>query len=169
MPTKTTTLAWSAFTFFLILGVGAWYAIGATYRDAEATQLLETLSDTGLYLGSAGAGASATILALMLTLLGFVRKIDVDFDQVVNGHIDRISKFATASLMLSLLLLLLLAFPIGDFQQMPQSWFGVLFHLVFAAMTLVIAFIALTVATLYATVQAVIGGVADAVEDEQED
>ena len=42
----------SAFLFIALVGAGARYAIGSVYSAAEAQDLLNALSETGLYLGS---------------------------------------------------------------------------------------------------------------------
>ena len=51
----------------ILIGIGARFAIGNVYSEAEATNLIQALTQTGLYLGSAIAGASATTLALKMT------------------------------------------------------------------------------------------------------
>ncbi|WP_233995765.1 hypothetical protein [Erythrobacter sp. SD-21] len=78
-----TCYRWPLVTFLLAacLGYAARSAIGRVYGAAEAVDLLNALSRAGLYLGSAIATASATIIALMLTLIGMIRRINTDFDQ----------------------------------------------------------------------------------------
>ncbi|MCJ7421425.1 hypothetical protein [Sphingomicrobium astaxanthinifaciens] len=152
---------WSiaAFTIFVTLGFLARWAIGTVYSTGEALQLVETLASSGLYLGSAAATASATILALMLTLSGMIKRLDEDFDLAVWRTIDRVSQFATISLIASLTLLLALVFPIGEFEKLPADWFSRLYDLLFALTVLVIALLATTVVMLYRTLRTVIASI----------
>ncbi|MCM8557814.1 hypothetical protein [Sphingomicrobium sediminis] len=158
-----------AFAFFVALGAGAWFAVGAIYSSAQAYQLIEALTESGLYLASTGAGASATILALMLTLLGMINRVDaIDFDDGLSVLVKRISKFATLALMLSLLLLLLMVFPIGEYKEIPQKWFGWLFNIMFTMTVLVLASLAMTVTSLYQTIMTVISGFRSVANPEEE-
>ena len=152
---------WSAGVFLVIaaFGYGARQAIGSIYSSGEAVVLLEALSRSGLYLGSASATASATTLALMLTLIGMVRRADHDFDDCVYQNINRIAKLATASLMTSLLLLLTLVFPVGEFDDIPNNWYDNMYDGLFAGTVIVVALLAATVAMLYRTVSDVIANI----------
>jgi len=113
------TLLWPALSFsvFCLIGLGAREAIGTVYGAAEARDLLEALSRAGLYLGSAIATASATTLALMLTLIGMIRRIETDFDRKTYKQVTRIAVISTVTLMLSFLVLLAFTLPIGEFES----------------------------------------------------
>lgn len=144
------------FVIFLLLGFGARWAIGSVYSAGEAVQLVDALASSGLYLGSASATASATILALMLTLTGFIRRLDADFDEDVWCSVKRVAQASTVSLMASLFLLLALVFPVGEFEKLPVEWYAWLYNFLFATTVVVIALLAMTVALLYATIAEVI-------------
>ncbi|WP_265587198.1 hypothetical protein [Sphingomicrobium arenosum] len=152
---------WSiaAFFAFVLLGGAARWAIGSVYSSGEAIQLMDTLASSGLYLGSAAATASATILALMLTLTGMIKRLDRDWDAPVWKTIDRVSQFSTISLLASLTLLLALVFPIGEFDKLPAGWFATLYNLLFGWTVLVIALLATTVTMLYRTIRTVIASI----------
>ncbi|WP_271077507.1 hypothetical protein [Aurantiacibacter sp. MUD61] len=149
---------WASGTFIAIclIGLGARWAIGDVYSGAEATQLIEALSRAGLYLGSAITTASATTLALMLTLIGMIRKIDRDFDDNTYRSIDMVAKLATASMMISLIVLLAFTLPVGEFEEMPQNWYVRMYDGLFTACVLMVGLIASTVIVLYRTVRGVI-------------
>ena len=149
----------TAFVAVVLLGFGARQAIGQVYRSGQALDLLESLSRSGLYLGSATATAAATTLALMLTLVGMVRQSQVDFDAEIYRGIQRIATLATCSLVASLLLLLVLVFPIGEFDGISDAWYPTLYQVLFAATILVVALLAATVAMVYRTVRHVIARV----------
>ena len=149
---------WSVLVFAVValLGLGARIAIGRIYSSSEAVELLDALSGSGLYLGSASATASATILALMLTLIGMVRRADTEFDTSVYRSVLRIARIATASLMVSLILLLALVFPVGEFEDLPTSWYRWMYDGLFAATVTTIGMLAATVILLYQTIHDVI-------------
>lgn len=131
-------------------------AIGDIYGAAEARQLLEALSRAGLYLGSAIATASATIIALMLTLIGMINRMDSDFDAQAYRNVDRIAKLASASLMMSLVVLLAFVLPVGEFEELPRAWFTVLYDVLFAGCVVMVALVAATVAMIYITLRSVL-------------
>ena len=149
----------AAFLAVACVGYAARQAIGRIYSSGEAVNLLEALAQSGLYLGSGSATASATILALMLTLIGMVRRADHDFDMDVYRNIDRIAKLATVSLMVSLILLLVLVFPVGEFDDLPSYWYPNLYEALFALTVAVVALLAATVAMLYRTLRHVIASI----------
>lgn len=144
------------FAIVCLVGYGARLAIGDIYSAAEARQLLEALSRAGLYLGSAIATASATIIALMLTLIGMINRMDSDFDAQAYRNIDRIAKLATASLMMSLLVLLTFVLPVGEFEELPPQWFTVLYDVLFGGCVMMVGLVAATVAMIYLTLRSVI-------------
>ena len=144
------------FLLFCLMGVGARWAIGTVYSSGEAIDLMNALASSGLYLGSASATASATVIALMLTLTGMIRKMDAEFDIPVWKSIDRVSQLSIYSLLASLTLLLALVFPIGEFDKLPANWFVRLYDMLFALTVLAIALLAATAVMLYSTLRAVI-------------
>lgn len=160
---------WPIIVFVLIcaIGFGARTAIGTIYSSGEAIALLESLQQSGLFVGSATATASATTLALMLTLIGMVRRADEDFSHATYENIGRVAKLTTAALMSSLVLLLILAFPVGEFDGIPKYWYPALYEGLFAGITVTIGLLAATVALLYRTVHYVIAKVTP--EDEPRD
>jgi ABC-type multidrug transport system permease subunit len=149
---------WPPLTFLAVMavGYGARQAIGTVYGAAEAVQLLEALSRAGLYLGSAVATASATTLALMLTLIGMMRRADTDFDDITYRRVMLIAGLATAALMSSLVVLLAFVFPMGEFDALPGGWYQTLYDVLFAACVLMVALLATTVTVTYMTVRHVI-------------
>ena len=153
------------FSVFVLMGLLARYAIGTVYSTGEAIDLMSSLADSGLYLGSASATASATIIALMLTLTGMIRRMDADFDHQVWISIDRVSQLSILSLIASLTLLLMLVFPIGEFEKLPPRWFVILYDLLFALTVLVIALLAATAVMLYTTLRTVIIAITPNVDD----
>lgn len=151
---------WAAGIFLLValIGFGARQAIGSVYSSAEATQLIEALSRAGLYLGSAIVTASVTTLALMLTLIGMMRRMDAEFDDATYRSVDLIARLATGALMIGLFVLLAFTLPVGEFETLPAEWYPHLYDGLFAACVIMVGLIAATVTTLYRTVKRVIAG-----------
>lgn len=96
---------WSIITFLVTLsgGYGSRQAIGRIYGAAEAVDLLEALSRAGLYLGSAIATASATTIALMLTLIGLIKRMNEDFDEQAYRNVELVARLSTVTLPIALL------------------------------------------------------------------
>ena len=148
--------ATSVFLAVCAIGYGARWAIGDVYSSAQATDLIEALSRAGLYLGSAIVTAAATTLALMLTLIGMIRRMEKDFDSETYRNVDLIAKLATASLMIGLLVLLAFTLPVGEFEELPEDWYVRLYDGLFAATVVMVGLIAATVTVLYRTARRVI-------------
>ena len=119
---------------FLCVGVAAAVAIaqplltGRIYSEAQSIQLLEGIKSSSLYLGSAIATASATTLALMLTLLSIASQADTSFEYNTYKGIELIGRISTATFIGSVVQLLLLSFPIGEFKNIDPGWFKGLYY-----------------------------------------
>lgn len=111
----------------VIVSLGTRLLSGRIYSEAKAVQLIEGLRDASLYFGAAVATASATILALMLTLLGLALDADIDFQGWLYRLVRRIGGLSTLSLCGAILLLTLLSLPVGEFERLPQGWYEVLY------------------------------------------
>lgn len=149
---------WPILTFAVIalLGYGARQAIGTVYGAAEAVDLLDALSRAGLYLGSAIATASATTIALMLTLIGMIRRMDQDFDRLAYRNVELVARLSTITLLIALLLLMAFSLPIGQFDELPKGWFETLYNGLFAASVVMVGFAGSTVVLIYTTLVKVI-------------
>ncbi|WP_084398018.1 hypothetical protein [Henriciella aquimarina] len=150
---------WAVFTttgLIILIGVGARFAIGEVYSEAEATNLIKSLTQTGLYLGSAIAGAAATTLALMLTLLGLLRNAEANFDENAYKSISQVAWLSTISLVGAVILLLLLVLPAGEFEKMPDGWYLYMYEVMFWLTVTVCALLTATVMRLFLTIRHVI-------------
>lgn len=157
--TNEKTIPWIAAGVIAALGLVARHGIGSVYSEAEATALIQTLTQTGLYLGSAIATASATTLALMLTLLGLTKRSDNDFDEDVYKTIGQVAAFATASLIGAVLLLIVLVMPIGEFENMPTAWYPIMYNVLFSMTVGVSALLVATIVHLFLTIRRVIAAI----------
>ncbi|MBW4330176.1 hypothetical protein KY084_04715 [Stakelama sp. CBK3Z-3] len=153
---NTRNWAWIGAVATFLLAAGAYYAVGQVYSDAKAIDLINQLSRAGLYFGSAMATASATTLALMLTLIGMAHRAEAEFGPDFYRNIYRISRLATATLLGSVVLLLLLTLPVGEFQGLSDMWFIWLYRVLFALIGTLSALLVATVLLVFTTVRDVI-------------
>jgi hypothetical protein len=143
----------------VLFGVGTWWTVGRVYGSAEAQDLIESLSTTGLYLGSAVTGGSASILALMLTLLGITKRAESEFDATVYRSILKITTFAAANLILAIILMLLFVVPVGDYENIPDPWYPMIYKVLFAGITIISAVMVTTISELALTIRHVVSKV----------
>lgn len=144
------------FVVVLLLGYAGHLAIGQVYGAAEAIALIDALSRAGLYLASAIVTASATTMALMLTLIGMMRRMDEEFDARTYRRVDNIAVCSVASLLCGVFLLMAFVLPTGEFESMPASWFSQLYQILFAVTVVMTAIFAATVVLIYTTLRRVI-------------
>ena len=130
------------------------------YSQTEIRELLNSLRDSSLYFGSATATASATILALMLTLLSMASQIDKEFDRSVYQEIQLIGLISTVTFILSLILLLCLSLPVGEFDQIPLAWFKALYYVISVLNGVLSGLMIVGVLTLFDTIKLLIRKVA---------
>lgn len=149
----------AAFLAVAALGWGAHAAIGGVYSGAEARQLLEALSRAGLYLGSAIVTGSATTLALMLTMIGMIDRLETEFNREAYENVNMVAKLATAALLLALIVLLAFTLPVGEFDDIPDHWFRVLHDVLFAGSVAMVGMMAATVVMIYLTLRRVLAAV----------
>ena len=149
-------IAWVGGAITALLTLLAFFAVGRIYSDAKAIDLINQLGDSALYFGSAIATASATTLALMLTMIGMAKRSDESFDDEFYRNIYRISALSTATLLGAVVLLLLLTLPVGEFENLPDVWFIWLYRGQFAMVGLLSSLLVATVLMVFATVRAVI-------------
>lgn len=123
---RRSLLICAAITAFIVIAQP--FLVGSIYGSAKAIDLLKGLQSSSLYFGSAITTASATVLALMLTLLSMTKKSENDFDQSVYRSIEIVGLISTATFIGAILLLLCLSLPVGKFDNIPQGWFRGLYY-----------------------------------------
>ena len=87
------------------------------------------------------ATASATMLALMLTMLSFTRSTDSEFGEDVYRRVYRVSVMATLSLVGAVTLLLILTIPVQEMEGVPPNFFEILYNVLFALVTVCCALV----------------------------
>lgn len=99
--------------FTLVIGAGAAVLLGSS-SFFEARRLIDALRSVLPYLASSTMGASASVLALMLALLGISQTSDATLSKLFYRRILWIGRQASALFVGSLLLLLTLAVPLVE-------------------------------------------------------
>ncbi len=107
---------------------GQWF-IGQVYSGYQARQLLEAVASSSLYLGSSVVTASATIIALMLTMISLTKQTEGEFDAVFFKRIQRIGLLSTAAMISGIILLLFLNIPLQESDQVPASYFTIVYYI----------------------------------------
>ncbi len=151
--------AWAGLAglFSMGLAFAVRVAIGRVYSVYEARQLLQSLVEGGFFLVSTITTASATVLALMLTVLGFVRRSDANFGPAWFGQIRWISIVASVTFAGSVLTLLLMSVPLAEADGIPRSWNKALYHTVSASVAILSG---LTISLVVMLLTAVLGIIA---------
>lgn len=149
-------LAWAGAGFVVFVGAAARLAIGRTYGSGKATQLIDSLADSGLYLGSGIATASATMLALMLTILSMTRNTDGEFNEDLYRRVYRVSVMATLSLVGAVVLLLALTIPVQEMDGVPGNFFQILYNILFSLVVMCCALVVGTVVLIFTVVRTLV-------------
>ncbi|WP_299310278.1 hypothetical protein [uncultured Croceicoccus sp.] len=153
---KSAWIAILAAGLVLAVGIGGHFANGAIYSSLHAREMIEALSSPALYLGSAIAASSATTMALMLTLLGLVRRVDSEFDQSMYKRVYHISLLSAFLLGGSVVMLLLMTMPIGEFDEIPSVWFPSLYKVLYGLVVILSAMLVAMVALLFTAIRTLI-------------
>ncbi|MGB3167098.1 MAG: hypothetical protein WBA68_10030 [Alteraurantiacibacter sp.] len=153
---RNTILTTGSAAVILLVGLAGHFASGAIYSSLEARELISALSSPALYLGSAIAASAATTLALMLTLLGLVRRADAEFDPQMYKQIYRVAVLSTILLAGAVVMLLLMTMPIGEFDDVPGSWFPILYKVLYWIVVVLSAGLVAMVTMLFGTVRSLI-------------
>lgn len=153
---KLPVLASLAGGVVLLVGVAGHFATGTVYSALHAREMLEALTSLALYLGSAIAASAATTMALMLTLLGLVRRVDADFDLPMYRRIYLVSMASAVLLAGSVIMLLVMTLPIGEFDNVPTAWFPALYKTLYWLVVGLSALLVAMVTLLFSTIRALI-------------
>ena len=146
--------------------VGQWL-IGRIYTGEEARYLIEAMLNSALYFGASVVTASATILALMLTMLSLSDQTKIDFDRVFFKRIEQIGIMTTISLASSILLLLFLSIPVQESKNVPTTWFTTIYYILIIALALLAGLLVMVVLMLLNAIRSLIEGVRP--DDDEDD
>lgn len=138
---------------------GGVYVLGSI-SGLRAIRLLEASLPTTRFLASAMMTASATILALMLTLLSLSYGTDFRMRDVHYRRVKLIARVDTVGFVLSTVFLLLLIIPMEETQNVPTGWYDSIYYGVLVSAAALGGLVITIVLMLYHTVRDVIDTIA---------
>lgn len=112
-----------------VAAVVAALAVGTTgvASNAEARVLLESILPTIRFLTSAVITASATIMALMLTILSLSRGADQRFRGTHYERVEQVGSWSAWAIVGGTVLLLVLSIPMGE-SEVLSSWYEPIYY-----------------------------------------
>jgi lysylphosphatidylglycerol synthetase-like protein (DUF2156 family) len=122
----------------------------------EAKVLIKNSLDGLNTLCNTIALASATILALLLTLLGVSSNAKSRLKKEHYWHVLQIAKLDTIVFIASVVTFLLLNLPITESENVPSNWFNTLYYLSLGISSILSAALIVVVLMLYNTVVSII-------------
>lgn len=112
-------LAGGAFTALLAVGV---MSLVGRVGDYQARRLLEATIPSIRFLSSSVMTASATVLALMLTMLALSAEMEADIRGVHYERIQQASIMAVVALITAIVVLMGLTFPLEDSEALNRFY-----------------------------------------------
>ena len=119
-----------AWTIAIVISGSIPIVTGHIYGAEEAKQLLEFVQRASLYYGSAVATASATILALILTVLGLTATHMKNPNKATFVRLHAIAAFCVYAFIASVFLLLMSSLPVDEFEKIPSHWYRFAYYVV---------------------------------------
>ncbi len=138
------------------IAFGGQWMVGQIYSGWEARKLLEAVISSALYFGGSVVTASATILALMLTMLGLTKQTDSDFDAVFFKRTERIGFLTTITLIGGVLLLLFLSVPLQESNDVPGNWYKIIYYILIGYIAVLAGLVVGVVLMLYNSIRSLI-------------
>jgi len=96
--------------------------------------------------------ASATILALLLTLLGFSSSIEAKLKEAFYQRVEQLAFFVSSTFVITMVIFLLLNFPASNADGLPSLWFQSVYYITIVCSALVGGMIVGVIVLLYETV-----------------
>lgn len=117
---KSMIIAW---VIAIVVTAAVIIVTGNIYSASQAKSLLEAVQKASLFYCSAIITASATIIALMLTLLSLtINKMDEPQKEIFI-RLNAITHLCVVAFIEAVILLLIISFPTQKFQHMEDAWF----------------------------------------------
>lgn len=100
--------------------------------------------------------ASATILALMLTLLGVGLRSNLDFNKVYYENILQVAKLDTIVIISGLVFFMIFNLPVAESENLPENWHKILYYTAVALSGILSGTFIVVVIMLYNTIKNII-------------
>ncbi|REJ82717.1 MAG: hypothetical protein DWQ36_20030 [Acidobacteria bacterium] len=138
-----------------VIGVGALVALGGI-SDWKGLALLEATLPTTRFLCAALITSSATILALMLTILSLGAGSEVKLNRGFYRSIRRIARLDTVAFVGAVLFLLLISIPLVEGDNVPTGWYDIVYYVTIGISCLLAGLVVTIVTMLYQAIDAAI-------------
>jgi hypothetical protein len=100
--------------------------------------------------------ASATILALMLTLLGVGLRSNLNFNKIYYENILQVAKLDTIVIISGLVFFLIFNLPVSESENLPENWHKILYYVAIALSGILSGTFIVVVIMLYNTIKNII-------------
>lgn len=122
----------------------------------EAKSLLESMLPTARFLYSGIITASATILALMLTLLSLSINTTSELDTSHYRRVRKIAGIDTITFVLAMTMLVFLVVPLEEPTSLVPHWYEIFYYVTIGGSSLLGGLLVAVVLMLYSTVRDII-------------
>lgn len=112
----------------VIIFLGSW-SVGRL-SSGEALQLLQSIQPTIRFMASSVMTATATILALILTMLSFTSSRDKKFKADFFNKVQLIAKITTITFIAALVLLMFLGVPFLESEKNLRVYYSVIYYFI---------------------------------------
>lgn len=112
------------------IGLFSGVAVVGQVSPYEGLVLLQSVQPSVLFFASSVMAAGATVMALMLTLLGFTYNTDINFRGLHYRRIRQISLLASIAIVLSVVTLMFMGLPVDE-----ADGLRLYYHVVYYALT----------------------------------
>lgn len=136
--------------------IGGQFLVGQVYSGTKALQMIQALVPSARAVGTGAVGATATILALMLTMLSLGRRVTGELGKHFFKRIERIGLISTILLIISILLLLILSIPLEESEKLPTSWYRIVYYTLITMTAVIAALLVAIVLMLYNAMESLI-------------
>lgn len=133
--------------------------------DYEARVLIENAMPSVRFLTSAVMTVTATILALMLTLISFSHSVDSEITGTFYQRIKLASLVTTGTFIFATALLVLCSVPISQSDSVPASWYDIIYYTLITFAALLAGVLVSVAIMLYYTIRNLISLVDPTVDD----
>ena len=130
--------------------------MGQIYSGTEARQFLEAVVPSSRAVGTSVVTASATILALMLTMISLSRQATSQLEATFFKRIERIGLLSTTAMVSGILLLLILSIPLQESKNLPNSWYTIVYYTLIVITAAVTGLLVAIVLMLYNAMQSLV-------------
>lgn len=134
-----------------LFGFTAAYLIGSV-QIYQAKEIMIESKNNFNTLCNTVVLASATILALLFTVLGLSANTDISLKKAFYQRIKQVALFDTALFILTMIIFLALNFPVGESNEIPDYWYQGIYYATAVSASIIGGLIVSVIILLYNTI-----------------